>query len=480
MKSYSIGKRLALAMSAVLVLTLLLSGAYVFDIRASKTSFDRTADSSVRKVQLGDELNVFKSDMYLAQRGFVLGAFLGDSARMQEEHAGFETQAARFHQTLEELRPLLTTDKGRSVVATMGQKVDEWTREFAEVDRLVNTGDPYSAQKHSFAKIAPIYGELGQVADEFGALGKRTIEEERAEQNAAYVRSLGTAATLSLLTIGCVIFVFAMTRGLNSHLRNAVKKLSESADQVMAAAAQVSASSQHLAEGASQEAAALEETSSSGNEVGSMSRQNAESSREAARVTGEVNQQVGEANQTLGRLSEGMKAINGSSQKIAKIMTLIDEIAFQTNILALNAAVEAARAGQAGLGFAVVADEVRNLAQRCTAAARDTSALIEEALASAKGGTEELNEVSRVFASITTGTGSVTRLVTGIRDASDEQFRGIEEISKALTQMEQITQSTAASAEESASASEEMRGQATTMRDVVQELRALVDGGKRA
>jgi hypothetical protein len=478
MKSYSIGNRLALAMTAVLVLTMLLSGAYVVDIRATKTSFDRTADSSVRKVQLGNELNVCKSDMYVAQRGFVLGAFLGDSARMQEEHAAFERQAALFHRTLGALRPLLTTEKGGSVVATMGQKVDEWTAEFAEVERLVNAGDPYSAQKHSFAKVAPIYDELGQAADQFGELGKRTIEEERAEQNSAYVRSLWTAAILSLLTIGCVVFVFVMTRGLNLHLRHAVTKLSESANQVMAASSQVSSSSQHLAEGASQEAAALEETSSSSNEVGSMSRQNAQSSREAAQVTAAVNQQVGEANESLGRLSEGMKAINGSSQKIAKIMNLIDEIAFQTNILALNAAVEAARAGQAGLGFAVVADEVRNLAQRCTAAARDTSVLIEEALASARGGTEELNEVSRVFASITTGTGSVTRLVTGIRDASDEQFRGIEEITKALSQMEQITQTTAASAEQSASASEEMRGQATTMRDVVEELRAVVDGAK--
>jgi methyl-accepting chemotaxis protein/methyl-accepting chemotaxis protein-1 (serine sensor receptor) len=478
MKSYSIGKRLALAMTAVLVLTMLLSGAYVIAIRGMKSSLDRTADVTMRKVQMSVDLGAIKSDMYVAQRGFVLGAFLGDSARMQDEQARFEKQAALFRRTLEEMRRLLVTEDGKRVIATMGQKVDEWTREFAEVERLVNAGDPYSAQKHSLARIAPIYDELGQAGDQFMVLVKGVLDGDRAQENADYVRGLWVAAVLSLLTVGCVVFVFAMTRDLNRHLRSAVGKLSGSADQVMASAAQVSASSQQLAEGAGQEAAALEETSSSSNEVGSMSRQNAESSREAARVTSEVSQQVGEANETLGRLSEGMKAINGSSQKIAKIMTLIDEIAFQTNILALNAAVEAARAGQAGLGFAVVADEVRNLAQRCTAAAQDTSGLIEEALASARAGTDELNEVSRVFASITAGTGSVNRLVTGIRDASDEQFRGIEEIAKALSQMEQITQSTAANAEESASASEEMRGQATTMRDVVRELHALVDGGK--
>jgi methyl-accepting chemotaxis protein len=478
MKSYSIGTRLAAAMTAVLIFTMLLSGAYVIAIREMKASLDRTADVTMRKVRLGVELDTIKSDMYVAQRGFVLAAFLGDSARMQEEHAEFQNQTALFRKTLDGVAPLLETTQGKELVATMGQKADDWTREFAEVDRLVNGGDPYSAQKQSLAKIQPIYRDLGQAADQFVATATRVLEGDRAQQNSDYVKSIWTAAILSLLTVGCVVFVFVMTRGLNSHLRNAVGKLSNSADLVMSAAAQVSSASQQLAQGASQEAAALEETSSSSNEVGSMSRQNAASSREAAQLTGEVNQQVGEANETLGRLSEGMKAINGSSHKIAKIMTLIDEIAFQTNILALNAAVEAARAGQAGLGFAVVADEVRNLAQRCTAAAKDTSVLIEEALASAKGGTEELNEVSRVFASITGGTGSVTRLVTGIRDASDEQFRGIEEITKALSQMEQITQGTAASAEQSASASEEMRSQATTMRDVVLELRAVVDGGK--
>jgi methyl-accepting chemotaxis protein/methyl-accepting chemotaxis protein-1 (serine sensor receptor) len=478
MKSYSIGKRLALAMTAVLILTMLLSGAYVMAIHSMDASFNRTADVTVRKVQMGGELDSIKSDMYVAQRGFVLAAFLGDSAREQEERAQFQNLAAQFRQKLEQVKPLVVTAEGRSMVVVMGQKMDEWVGQFAEVERLVNAGDPYSAQKHSFSKIAPIYNDLGVAAAHFVETANGVLERDRAQENGDLGRNMWTAAILSLLTVACVAFVFLMTRGLNAHLRSAVRKLSESADQVMAASSQVSSSSQHLAEGASQEAAALEETSSSSNQVGSMSKQNAESSREAARVTTEVNGQVGEANDTLGRLSEGMKAINGSSQKIAKIMTLIDEIAFQTNILALNAAVEAARAGQAGLGFAVVADEVRNLAQRCTAAARDTSALIEEALASARGGTEELNEVSRVFASITAGTGSVTRLVTGIRDASDEQFRGIEEITKALAQMEQITQGTAAAAEQSASASEEMRGQASTMRDVVQELRAVVDGSR--
>jgi len=161
MKSYSIGKRLALAMTAVLVLTLLLGGSYLFAIRSMDASFDRTADVTMRKVQLGAELDAIKSDMYLAQRGFVLGAFLGDSARMEDERTQFQNKTALFRQELEEVRPLLVTAEDQALVVSMRQKSDDWMREFTEVDRFVNAGDPYSAQKHSFAKIKPIYNDPG-------------------------------------------------------------------------------------------------------------------------------------------------------------------------------------------------------------------------------------------------------------------------------------------------------------------------------
>ena len=296
MKSYSIGTRLALAMAAVLTLTMLLSGAYIYAIHALDVTFDRTADRTVQKVSLGGELDAIKSDMFLAQRGLVLSAFLGDGQGMQQEREQFQTLTVQFRRKLEALTPIIETSEGRALVATMSQKADDWVREFAEVDRLVNAGDPYSAQKYSIAKISPIYQDLGAAADGFVRTAKGVLEHDRAGENAVVARSMWLASILSLMTVACVIFVFFMTRGLNAHLRNAVAKLSNSADQVMAAASQVSSSSQQLAQGASQEAAALEETSSSSNEVGSMSRQNATSSREAAQVTGDVNQRVTEAN----------------------------------------------------------------------------------------------------------------------------------------------------------------------------------------
>ena len=187
-----------------------------------------------------------------------------------------------------------------------------------------------------------------------------------------------------------------------------------------------------------------------------------------------VDQQVRRGNERLGDMIGSMQEINSSSEKISRIIKVIDEISFQTNILALNAAVEAARAGEAGMGFAVVADEVRNLAQRCAQAAKDTAALIEESITKTSEGGRKLNEVAEVFRSITENTTNVKTLVDEVSHGSQEQARGIEQISKAISQMEQLTQSAAANSEESAAASEEMSAQAESLKAVVERLQTLV------
>jgi methyl-accepting chemotaxis protein/methyl-accepting chemotaxis protein-1 (serine sensor receptor) len=169
-----------------------------------------------------------------------------------------------------------------------------------------------------------------------------------------------------------------------------------------------------------------------------------------------------------------MNEINASSDKISKIIKVIDEIAMQTNILALNAAVEAARAGEAGLGFAVVAGEVRSLAQRSAQSAKDTSALIEESIAKSHAGKDRLERVAVAVRAITDSSTKIKGLVDQVKVGSEEQARGSEQVARAIMEMEKVTQTTAASSEESAAAAAALSAQSGNLHDIVARLTSMV------
>ena len=239
-----------------------------------------------------------------------------------------------------------------------------------------------------------------------------------------------------------------MVRRLNRNLRQTASELAEGAGQVASTAALVSNSSQGLAQGSSEQAASLEETAASSEQINAVAHRNTENSRGAAELVAQSQQKLAQTNQLLEQTVVAMGEINAQSGKISNIIKVIDEIAFQTNILALNAAVEAARAGEAGMGFAVVADEVRNLAQRCAQAARDTAGLIEESLAKSHDGKAKVDLVAKAMGTVIGESARVQTLVEQVNLGSQEQSGGIEQIAKAITQMEQVTQKTAATAEE--------------------------------
>jgi methyl-accepting chemotaxis protein len=267
-----------------------------------------------------------------------------------------------------------------------------------------------------------------------------------------------------------------LSLGITRPINHIITGLIEGAEQVTSASGQVSAASQSLAEGATEQAAGLEETSSSLEEMSSMTKQNADNAQQANALASEAKKSAGTGAESMSRMNQAILDIQKSSDETAKIIKVIDEIAFQTNLLALNAAVEAARAGEAGKGFAVVAEEVRNLAMRSAEAAKNTARMIEESVKNSKNGVDIATEVGKVLAEIVQSVGKTTDLVSEIAAASQEQAQGIDQVNTAVAQMDKVTQQNAANAEESASASEELSAQAESMKEVVGQLVALVGG----
>ncbi len=319
---------------------------------------------------------------------------------------------------------------------------------------------------------------------------KTDLEAMRASQ--AELMAADTAETKSraaqlatiewiLLAAGlgiCTTLGIVITRSITKPIHRIIEGLDSGAQQVASAATQVSSSSQSLAEGATEQAASLEETGSSLEEMSSMTKQNAENSGQANTLAASASASASKGNEAMARMREAIHDIQKSSDETAKIIKVIDEIAFQTNLLALNAAVEAARAGEAGKGFAVVAEEVRNLAMRSAEAAKDTSQMIEASVKNSHNGVQISSEVATLLEEISSSNDQVNNLVSEVTAASQEQAQGIEQVNTAVSQMDQVTQQSAANAEESAAASEQLSAQAEQLQGLVRELTGLVGGTK--
>jgi len=414
-------------------------------------------------------------------RGDILRHISSSDARdMQHMEQEIQILQARVGDQLKKVESSIFTDEERQIFAKVRPALDRYYQLWDEVRPVSRAGKNQEAFQNYIQNVG-LFNALRdaiRAETEFNRrLGVRYAEEASATESR--VTTLCWSILIVSLGAGSVILFFVV-RNLNRSLRHISAELNDGSDQLAAAAAQVASSSQSLAQGSSEQAASIEETSASSEEIHSMAQKNTENSRVASESMSEAAQRVSEANHNLDQMVLSMNEINASSDKISKIIKVIDEIAFQTNILALNAAVEAARAGEAGMGFAVVADEVRSLAQRCAQAAKDTAGLIDESIAKSNDGKSKLDLVAVAVKSITASADKVKLLVEEVKLGSEEQSRGIEQVAKAVAEMEKVSQNTAASAEESASASEELSAQSNTLKGIVRELNAMVGGGSES
>jgi methyl-accepting chemotaxis protein len=262
---------------------------------------------------------------------------------------------------------------------------------------------------------------------------------------------------------GEIAALCAGVNGLIETMVSVVRKIKAAAREVSNASAEISASTTDLSQRTEEQAASLEETSASMEEMASTVKRNADNAQQANQSASETREVADRGGQVVAKAVEAMARIEDSSRKIADIIGVIDEIARQTNLLALNAAVEAARAGDAGRGFAVVASEVRSLAQRSSQAAKDIKDLITNSNGQVKDGVDLVNRAGSALTEIVDSIKKVAVLVSDIATASTEQSTGIEQINRALTQMDEVTQQNSALVEENAATAKTLEQQSATM-----------------
>ena len=352
--------------------------------------------------------------------------------------------------------------------------IDAWKRFIAHESNLLNAG--VSAAEADYGKATfGLYGLLGLALLAgsgvtfwltrwvLRALGG---EPAYAAQIAARIAVGDLSMVVNTKPGDSSSLLYAM-KTMRDNLERIVGQVRDGTDSIATATAEIATGNLDLSSRTEEQASSLQQTASAMEELTATVKQNATNAQRASRMATEASQVADHGGAVVTQVVDTMGTINSSSKKVVDIISVIDGIAFQTNILALNAAVEAARAGEQGRGFAVVASEVRSLAQRSSAAAKEIKTLISESVERVEAGAQLVDQAGATMRELVISVGRVTTIIGEISGASDQQSQGIEEVNRAVAQMDQVTQQNAALVEESAAAAGSLRAQATALADVV-------------
>ncbi len=471
-RDMTFGKKLGICVGASFALSVSLGVTASVYLTQLRNEVNRAVADGARKAEIINDIRYNILMSRFGERGILLFTAANGPAKVEASKQAFAKASALVLDKAGEMKTLAETDRVRQLLDEVMSGLEDYRRIQAQIPQLCATGHLEEALKIDMEQLVPPGTRASNAAEELVKVQADLNNAAITTAENLLVRGRIVIAVILVLVVGLgIIALMVMLRGTRV-LKSTAGRLLASSDRIRAAAGQVSSASHMLAQGASKQAASIEETSSSAQEVAAVANQNADTAADTERLMGDAEKVAVESNAALTGMEEAMKRIDGSTSNISRIIRVIDEIAFQTNILALNAAVEAARAGEAGMGFAVVADEVRSLAQRSAQAAKETGGMIEECVDSARDGQKRIAEVKRTFSQNGTIQGTVKQHSGEIVAASREQARGADQIARAVQELGQLAETTAAQAEQSAASGRELSDESGNLHLIVEELEA--------
>ncbi len=478
MANNSFGVRGKLILSNLVCFAMLFGWGW-YNISASKETLKvakSTKDASIIKFELVSYMTLAASQVQQWVTDGALVSLAGEASDSIDSLKEADDYATEFYDSIDKFLALENiSSEEREALSLISKKMDK-VREIGK--EMVSA---YGRSGSEGNRVMPIFDEASEATIE--SL-KPLAKKERATMFGDMEGLIGLASGandfnfVGLLFISAVMFVsgWVVARSIVGPISSVIDHLKSGAQELESASNQLSASGQALAQGASEQAASIEETTAAVAQISEMASNNSKSAQDANQITNKVQDTAQSGFTQMQEMVSAITNIKSAAEETADIIKTIDDIAFQTNLLALNAAVEAARAGDAGKGFAVVAEEVRSLAQRSATAAKDTADKIRRSTELAENGVRVSRDVERYLSEIQTSSKDAFEIVSRIASASKDQSSGLANLDSSMGELDRVTQTNAASAEESAAAAADLAKQTDSLKRVISDLTGLVYG----
>ncbi|MEE8730095.1 MAG: methyl-accepting chemotaxis protein [Rahnella inusitata] len=502
-----VGSRLGAAFSLIILLLIIVSATAVIKISSINSSIEQIVNDRYVKVRLAFDVRDGVNDQIKFLRGIVIDT--KNPEQNKKRYLQLDDTIKQTNLAMDKIAAIQSTPTGKQKIKALQDASDVFEAGKEELIRLAQAGDVEGATEYVLRKLTTSQNAYLGLATAFAdsqdaqlqAEGKKAVADGQTAieltlvfsliavllamimgyfLTRSIIRPLGTAVQVAeSVAAGDLTTEIRVTssdetgqlmqglKNMNENLLRIVTEVRSGTQAISSASSQIAAGNLDLSSRTEEQASSLEETASAMEQITATVKQNAENARQANQLAAQASRVAVEGGEVVGQVVSTMEGINVSSRKIVDIISVIDGIAFQTNILALNAAVEAARAGEQGRGFAVVASEVRNLAQRSASAAKEIKVLIDDSVSKVDNGTQLVAKAGATMAEVVSSVKNVTDIVGEISIASHEQSTGIEEINKAITQMDEVTQQNAALVQEASSAAYSLNEQAERLAESI-------------